>query len=217
MDGVLLDSEPLHYKALSDVLRSQGHEWSREQNEQLLGTTVEDSFRIIAETVPLSVPVEAFVPVYNARILEVLKESLDPAPGVPDLLEALTEAAVPLAVASSSLRSWVEATLASLEIARYFQAVVAGDEIDRGKPAPDIYLRAAGHLGISPDRCVAIEDAPNGVLSAKAAGMKVIAVETPYTSHLSLNEPDLQVAALTELQVRPVGVGTVCLSHQRPG
>src|SRR5579872_614200 len=134
MDGVLIDSEPLHFEALRSVLAREGHEWTWDDNEHILGTTVLDTFRIISQSVPLAEPIEGYIPAYDAEVLEILSGPLTAAPGVSDLMARLKELGVPLAVASSSLRSWVEATIGSLKLMEYFDVIVAGDEIENGKP-----------------------------------------------------------------------------------
>ena len=190
------------------MLSKEGRDWSREDNERLLGTTVVDSFRIIGEIHPLQQPIDAYIPIYDAAVVEILSRSLTPAEGVIDLIGDLAARGAPLAVASSSLRSWIDATLISLGIQDRFSVIVSGEEILAGKPAPDIYLETAERLGIPPQFCVAVEDAPNGVLSAKAAGMSVVAVRTPYTEHLPLGPVDLVVSNLAELEIQDGAEGS---------
>jgi HAD superfamily hydrolase (TIGR01509 family) len=209
MDGVLLDSEPLHYEALSRVLAEDGFEWTERENEQLLGTTVADTFRIIGESLPLTRTTESYLGIYEARVIELLSRPLEPAPGVKPLLARLKSAHVPLAVASSSQRSWIQATLRSLDVAQFFDVVVSGDEVARGKPEPDVYLRTADLLDVFPGRCTAIEDAPNGVLSAKRAGMYVVAVRTPYTRLLTLEGADVVVDTLEGIDDRTLGLDLI--------
>lgn len=202
MDGVLIDSEPLHYEALRSVLAEEGHEWTRTQNELLLGTTVTDSFRIIGDIIPLSRRAEAYIPIYDRRVTDVLRGPLEPAPGALRLIRSLADLRVPMAVASSSLRSWIDATITSLDVGEYFRVIVSGQDVERGKPAPDIYVRSANVLGVASEHCIAIEDAPNGIESAHRAGMPVIAVRTAYTKHLSLEHADVTVSSLEELRIR---------------
>lgn len=201
MDGVLLDSEPLHYRALRDVLAGEGHEWTEKDNERLLGTTVADTFRIISQTVDLVRSHDDLIDTYNTKVLAILNGPLEPAPGLLPLLDLLRAHGVPIAVASSSLRDWIAATLGSLRIRAYFSIVVSGEEIENGKPSPDIYLRTADLLGVRPVHCAAIEDAPNGIASAHAAGMRVIAVRTPYTMDLSLDAADCIADALADIDL----------------
>ena len=206
MDGVLLDSEPLHYQALSRVLTREGYTWTVADNERLLGTTVEDSFRIIDEMVHLRLPREYFLTTYEAEALALLQGPLEPSAGVVSSIDMLAERGLCLAVASSSRRSWIDATLRSLGIAGRFSVVVSGDEVANGKPAPDIYLRAAGLLNMAPEVCTAVEDAPNGLLSARSAGMRVVAVRTPYTKNLDLSQADVVIDSLEELSLVNLGV-----------
>src|SRR5207244_8549464 len=99
---------------------------------------------------------------------------LTPEPGVRELIAAARAAGKRLALASSSKRAWIDATLSALALDDVFEAIVAGEEVATGKPAPDIYLEAARRIGVAPERCIAIEDSPKGVVSANAAGMYVI-------------------------------------------
>ncbi len=199
MDGVLLDSEPLHYQALSELLASEGHSWSEEDNRSVLGTTVPETFRQVSERFHIVDSMDLLIDRYDEAILRVLSRGLEPAAGVRELLDRLRARQIPVSVASSSRRSWITATLRSLKLDDQFEVVVSGDDVVNGKPAPDIYLLAAERMGVTPKACLAIEDAPNGIASAKAAGMKVVAVRTPYTEGLDLGEADVIVDDLTEL------------------
>ena len=138
---------------------------------------------------------------YDELLLRVLHQPHPPARGVTALLERLRELGVRLAVASSSRRMWVAATLQSLGLADAFDELITGDDVDRGKPDPSIYLLAAQRLGVAPDRCVAIEDSPNGVQSARAAGMTVLGVRTEYTAHLHLDGVARTVDSLADLDL----------------
>ena len=105
---------------------------------------------------------------------------------------------IPLAVASSSRRQALEWKLARFDLARYFQATVAGDEVAAGKPAPDVYLEAASALGVEPNRCLAVEDARNGAAAAVAAGMRVVVVSrdgsmmAPYATVSSVDASEIR-------------------------
>lgn len=200
MDGVLVDTEPVHLDAINAVLGVEGHHLSEEQNEQFLGTTVGHTWSRIVEIFGLARPLADYLETYDAEVLRRLSQPLTPLPGVRELLALLEARGIPLAVASSSQMTWVRATLGSLGLARYFSALVSGDSVARGKPEPDIYLRAAGLLGARPARCLAVEDAPRGILAAKRAGMTVVAVRTPFTRHLSLDGADHVLDSLTEFR-----------------
>ena len=108
-------------------------------------------------------------------------------------------ARVPLAIASSSNRELIDVVLARPALAGVFAATVSSEEVPRGKPAPDVYLEAARRLGVDPARCGAVEDSHNGIRSAKAAGMRVVAVPNPHYP------PDDEALALADVVVPSIG------------
>jgi HAD superfamily hydrolase (TIGR01509 family) len=201
MDGVLIDSEPLHFAVLSEVMARAGHTFSRAENEQFIGTTSEAMFSTLIARHGLPGSVVEYEADYDQALLRVLAEPHAAAAGVEALLKRLRDLGVRVGVASSSRRLWVETTLRSLGLADAFAVVVAGDDVERGKPDPAIYLLTAQRLGVAPDRCLAIEDSPNGVQSARAAGMTVLGVRTEYTAHLHLDGVARTVDSLAELDL----------------
>jgi len=187
MDGVLLDSEPLHFEALNSVLGADGVSLSRTENEAFIGSTVEATFGALIARYDLPGEMPEYIRKYDAAVLRLLEVPREPAEGVVDLLCAARARGMRVALASSSRRLWVDATLRSIGLSEAFEVIVSGDDVRHGKPDPEIYVLAANRLGVQAERCLAIEDAPNGVLSARRAGMQVIGVRTPYTAHLELN------------------------------
>src|SRR5262249_45764182 len=158
-----------------------------------IGTTVEAMFSILILRHALRRSIIEYIELYDAAVLRVLAVPRAAAPGVTDLLAAAHGFGMRLALASSSRHSWIDATLRSLNLSDAFEVVVSGDDVSRGKPDPEIYLLTAERLGVPPERCLAIEDSPNGVMSAYRAGMSVIGVRTPYTAHLQLQGAALVV------------------------
>jgi HAD superfamily hydrolase (TIGR01509 family) len=127
-----------------------------------------------------------------------------PLPGVVPLLSRLRQRSLPTAVASSSRRAWIVRVLARLGLEDQFDAVAGGDEVQRAKPEPDVYLLAARRLGVVPHACVALEDSPNGVRSAKAAGMACIAVPSALTRQLDFSPADLVVEGLEQVTLSAI-------------
>ena len=201
MDGVLIDSEPLHFAVLSQLLARAGHILTRAENEYFIGTTSEAMFSTLIARHGLSGTVDEYIARYDEALLRVLDQPHPPAAGVTALMARLRELEKHLAVASSSRRAWVAATIQSLGLADRFDVVVTGDDVERGKPDPAIYVLTAQRLGITPDRCVAIEDSPNGVQSARAAGMTVLGVRTEYTAHMHLDGVARIVNSLAKLDL----------------
>lgn len=127
------------------------------------------------------------------------RDYLQPLPGVLPLLERLKERGIHTAVASSTRRRRIHYLLSALRLQERFEALACGDEVPRAKPAPDVYLLAAGRLGVPAAACVALEDSAPGVCAAKSAGMACIAVPSRITRTMDLSAADLVVASLLDV------------------
>jgi HAD superfamily hydrolase (TIGR01509 family) len=136
------------------------------------------------------------------RQVEIRAELSEEGPieGVVDLLDAISESGVPQAVVSSSSHFWVDGWLEKLGLRGFFSDVICKGDAPRIKPAPDLYLAAAERLGVEPERCLVIEDSLNGLLSAKAAGMKAWIVPNRVTSGLDFSKADKVVGSFRELR-----------------
>ncbi len=186
MDGVLVDSEPLQEAALAEFLRRRGKgPLTHGEYEGTIGLGHEAFWGWMIARFALSESVEECLADFHEILLPLLAQ-LEPAAGARELVRALADAGVPMAVASSSHRPIVEATLASIGLRDRFTAVVTGGEVSPGKPDPAIYLLAAERLGVDPSRCVAVEDSPHGVRAAVEAGMACLGVVTAYARPESL-------------------------------
>ena len=195
-DGVLVDSEELAWSAWREALAPYGVEISDQEVADLSGRTERDAFDHFAAKGEIP-SYENFWPVLAARVHELFEKYLEAFEDAADTLEFLSERGRKMAVASSSPRARLDLSLSSTGLDRFFEVVVAGDEVSSGTPAPDIYLAAAAGLGVDPVTCIAVEDAPAGVAAASAAGMRVVAVlRGGYTSE-QLSEADLVVPRLT--------------------
>ena len=182
LDGVLVDSEPLHHCAANAVLAEDGHRpLSVAEYARYLGMTDQDMWRDLRTRRDLGQPHEHYLRRFDSHVLAEYRQHATAAPGAVDLLDWLTACGLPLAVASSSRVQWVETCLDAIGVRRYFDRIVAGDMVTRGKPDPEIFLVAAHQLRAQPARCVVFEDSPAGVTAASRAGMYTIAVCTAYT------------------------------------
>lgn len=201
MDGVLVDGEPLHFQVVRRLLAQENIEFGEDDYRRYLGTTLESTWSDLRERYSLSRSYDWYAAAYDREVVRSYREEAELLPGAEALLAHLTEAAVPLALASSSNREWVDAALDSLALRRFFAQTVAGDEVSHGKPDPEIYLRAAQKLGASPDHCLAVEDAPAGIAAARAAGMAVVAVRTPMTAGLPLADATWLIDSLHDFDL----------------
>lgn len=199
MDGILVDSEPIHRDAAQALLESSGLELREEVYLQCVGTTAQGTYEILSANYDLPWSFEDYQGAYEIEILSRLRRPLDRLPGVGATIEAVERRALGLALASSSRFSWIEATLEGLGLTGRFPVVASGQEVVHGKPSPEIFLLAAQRLGVDPDNCLVFEDSPAGVAASAAAGMRTVAVRTEYTESLALPGADIILDSLEDL------------------
>ena len=201
MDGVLVDSEPLFHKAVNVMVARCGAApiTEEENNRYLLGTTVEETWVRVKELrrdITLT-PAELLAG-YNEVVKEVLRSDLTARPGVRALIAEAQRRGLPIAVASSSLREWVNLKLEVIGLTDAFPVALGGDDIENGKPAPDIYIKAARLIGLEASQCVAIEDSPIGLAAASASGAYTVCTLTDSTRRLDLSAADVIIENLEE-------------------
>ena len=184
-DGLIAESEPLAMWAWQQVLGRYGHTVEEEVFSKVLGMRVIDSAEVFLEHYPVPISAEQAYTERNEAFLEAVPDRLEARPGLYDLLDRLEEMDVPKAVATSGNRDYLTAALPALDIEERFSAVATGDEVEHGKPAPDIFLLAAKRLGAFPADCLALEDAPRGVKAAVNAGMACIAVPNRWSAGMT--------------------------------
>ena len=176
MDGTLVDTEKLWDVALRELAAQLGGVLSEAGRAATIGTSSVQTMEIFRADLgrPDLDPVEGNAFLY-ARMAELYAIGMPWRPGARELIDLVRAAGVPTALVTNTARPLVDVALRSLDKSR-FDAVVCGDEVARTKPHPDPYLTAAAALGVSPARCVAIEDSPTGLASARAAGCRVLAI-----------------------------------------
>jgi len=200
LDGLMVDSEPLAEWSWNQVLGRYGCRMDSEIFREVLGLRVVDSARVICRRfrLPLS-PAEAAAE-RDRLFLEEVPRRLRARPGLYPLLEELAARGLPLGVATSAHRRYATLALQTLGVEGYFQAVATGDEVERGKPAPDVYLLAADRLGVSPRRCLALEDSLLGVAAARAAGIPCVAIPNPRIPATEFSAAQWVFASLEEVR-----------------
>ena len=199
MDGVLVDSEPFGFEAMRRVMARYGLPYGEEENAEFLGRTTLDSCRILRARHRLPESEVTLADWYVEAMLEQIARGPIPMAGVPEVLRGVRGAGYRLALASSAEVRVIDANLAALAIRPLFEAVVSGTQVARGKPDPDVFLAAAERLGVPAAACLVVEDSRNGLLAAKAAGMRCAVVPCAHTLHQEFGEADHRIAALPEL------------------
>ena len=175
LDGVIIDSEQLWDEVREGLARERGGRWSEQAQADMMGMSSTEWSRYMHEVVGLAESPEEINREVVRRMLARYSEHLPLIEGAVDAVKRLA-AQWPLGVASSSNRELIDHVLELSGLAPYFKVTVSSEEVERGKPAPDVYLEAARRLGVEPSRSVAIEDSASGIRSAHAAGMHVVAI-----------------------------------------
>jgi HAD superfamily hydrolase (TIGR01509 family) len=171
-DGVVVDSELLANRVLADLLGEHGYPATVEECiRDFMGGTLDGVRTIVLQRSGVDLGGDFGVS-YHQRLFECFEVDLRPVPGIELVLDALT---LPYGLASSGTRQRIERSLALTGLRRYFgDRIFSADEVELGKPAPDLFLHVAAVLDVAPSRCVVVEDSPNGVAAARAAGMCVV-------------------------------------------
>jgi HAD superfamily hydrolase (TIGR01509 family) len=191
LDGVLMDSEPLWNEARETLVREAGGRWRDDASQAMIGMSSREWSKYLRDELGVPLGLEQINREVVGRMERRYGEKLPLLPGAVETVRALHRR-WPLGVASSSNREIIELALTLAGLAGAFAAAVSSEEVAHGKPAPDVYLEAARRLGVDPRLSVAIEDSSNGLRSAAAAGMAVIAVPNP---HYPPADDALQLAA----------------------
>jgi HAD superfamily hydrolase (TIGR01509 family) len=192
MDGVLIDSEPLYRKVNTKLFRELGVEMQNEEYNGYIGIAADKMWKSIKKNHKLKQPVKKLMELEKEKKHDALKgKKLRSMPGVKALLNKLMKNGLKMCVASSSAEKNIKLILTKTGLKDYFDKVSSGEGIKNGKPAPDIFLKAAGRM--KPEDCFVIEDSANGVFAAKRAGMKCIGIKDPDSGNQDLSKADITV------------------------
>jgi HAD superfamily hydrolase (TIGR01509 family) len=200
LDGVLLDSEQVWDQARRALAAERGARWHDDASRDMMGMSSPEWSRYMHDMIGLEDAPEEISAEVVRRLAAIYREELPLLDGAPEAVERLASR-WPLAVASSSNRELIDLVLELSGLEPFFRTTVSSEEVARGKPAPDVYLEAARRLGVPAERCAAVEDSENGIRSAKAAGMRVLAIpnrEFPPAGD-ALSEADVVLDSLSEL------------------
>jgi 16S rRNA pseudouridine516 synthase len=178
LDGVLADSEPSWDKIDAQLLREYGVDYHGEYHREVLGVSYRGSVQFFKKKFNISAPTEEMMKRREMIATEIFAKRVDLFPNALEVLNELRQMNPPvrLGLATSSVSASARPFLDRHRITEFFEVIITGDEIERGKPAPDIYLRTAKQLGVGPDACLVIEDSLSGIAAAKAAKMRVAAI-----------------------------------------
>jgi HAD superfamily hydrolase (TIGR01509 family) len=204
LDGLVVDSEPIHHRAFNVYLAQHNIKYQFDEDEYgriFVGVPVHANAHYLVDRFHLSFAPDQLLAEREAIYEEMIGDprNLVPMPGLSTLMDELDQRGITLGIASGSPRGQVETILHGMGIASRFRVVLAGTDVFKTKPAPDVYESAVEKLGVLKSRCMAVEDSASGVASAKSAGLRVIAVPNRYTRRQDLSGADFQVENLNQV------------------
>jgi beta-phosphoglucomutase len=203
MDGVLVDTEPLHVQNEKQMFRKLGLDISDQEHAGYMGTATDVMWeQIVRERkLPFEISeltkqtIQQEIPFFESM------DKIDPMPGLVNLLEKMKQEGIPMAVASSSDAVIISIILDKSGLGKYFLHALSSGEIGRSKPEPDIFLHVANMLGVAPENCIVFEDSKNGIKAAKAAGMYCIAYSGGGSGHQDQNQADCRITNYNEIDI----------------
>lgn len=206
MDGVLIDSQPMHYLGDQKTLAAYGVDVPVTEMAAYAGTTNKYRFGLFKEKYDLTEDIDTIIARRENIMIDIVtSSSAVPTRGMVELLQDIKGHGLKTAVASSSSYPFIYAVLRKLDIEKYFDLIFSGESVPNGKPAPDVFLEACRKLGEQPSTCVVVEDSSNGVLAARRAGMICIGYQNPTSG-----EQDLSQATMVIDDFRNIDVDSIC-------
>lgn len=203
MDGVIIDSEPIHYDSNKRIFEELGIPVNKNIYSNYIGVSNQEMWQDLKNEFNLSQSVEELVEKQSQENLEYIKKyAKEPIEGVVELLQKLKESNFKIALASSSPLRLIKEIVCKFDIEKYFEVVTSSEFVSRGKPKPDLFVYTAGLLKAQPKECLVIEDSKNGVKAAKAAGMKCIGFKNPNSLGQDLSKADVVVEKMSEITVQ---------------
>ena len=204
MDGVLVDSEKIKHQAGKKCLKKFGvEEYPAKEYQKRIGLNAVEFWSSIKELFRLQASVQELREPWLKEYFPLL-EKLPLRQGVEELLQNLKAQGLKLALASSSDKKQISIVIGKFK-ENYFQAVVSGDDVEKAKPDPEMFLKAAQKMNIQPENCLVVEDSFNGLTAAKRAGMKCLTIATEYTQDMDLSQADYHIKAFKEFDSKFLG------------
>ncbi len=205
MDGVIIDSEPIHFEVDILTMRELGVNISKDELNKYVGTTNEYMLNDLKNKYKIKKSFEEILEYKMELTIKKIKEAkINAILGIPELLISLKSKNIKTAIGSSSPKELINIVIEKFKLEKYFDCIVSGDEVKEGKPKPDIYLEASKRIGVAPEECIVIEDSRNGVLAAKNAGMKCIGFKNINSGNQDLSKADIIVDSIKNINIESI-------------
>jgi HAD superfamily hydrolase (TIGR01509 family) len=205
MDGVIIDSEPFHGEVNKRIFKTLGVRVSKKDYKKYIGTSNTNMWTDLKTRYNLPQSLQKLVEMQGSGNVDFLRANqFGPIEGIAGLLAELEKKSIAIALASSSPSVAIAIVLKKFQFENYFPVVVSGEDFKKSKPAPDIFLKTAELLRISPAQCAVIEDSTHGIAAARAAGMKAIGFANKNSWDQDLSRADLIIDDLRKLNVERI-------------
>lgn len=204
LDDLMVNSYPLHSIASDEVLKKYGVDLKEvnDMRANFVGMRISDILKMIVDRFDLKVSMGKLRKERSAIFLKLVREKLKSMPGLLNSLELIKKKDFKIAIASSGTREYINTVIAKFKISSYFDLIVSGDDVKKGKPDPETYIVTSKKMGLDPGEIVVLEDATNGIAAAKSAGCWCIAIKNPYTPYQDLSKADLFIDSLGNLSLK---------------
>jgi HAD superfamily hydrolase (TIGR01549 family) len=201
LDGVIIDSEPIHMHVMNTITSQWGKSQNWEEYVRNIGKSDEHIWTDLKNRLQLDMDVDQLIELYCVKLTEYFlqSENIPIVEGIPELLDVLHKEDIACAVGSASSHTNIGLTLKHIKNKQYFKAISSGDDVKKSKPAPDIFLHAAELLQIQPEDCAVIEDASHGVQAAKTAQMYCVGYINHTSGKQDLSNADKIIYNIREL------------------
>jgi HAD superfamily hydrolase (TIGR01509 family) len=201
MDGLMFNTEEVYWDVATELLARRGLVFTQELNAQIMGRPPQACFETIIRWHNLPDRWEDLAAESENLFLQMVEGRLAPMPGLFELLEALEKAGIPKAVCTSSRRRVLKKLLGAFQLEPRFAFTLTAEDVTRGKPDPEIYLKAAARFGVLPQQIMVLEDSPAGCTAGHAAGAFVVAVPNPNSRKMDFSCADLVVSSLEDTAI----------------
>lgn len=216
MDGVLINSEPVHYRIWKEALLTRGVELDYEVYKPCIGSTIEFLMNLLHDAYGIDREDKALIATMKKIKKETVeREGIPMIEGVPDLLRRLKSAGYKMAIASSSPLSYIQMVTKRLKIDHYFDKILSGENVKHPKPEPDVFLAAAKALELDTSECLIIEDSTNGCRAAKAAGITCMGYFNPDSGKQDLSQAAMVIEGYDEIDAKFMEK-VYCHNHHLP-
>ena len=203
MDGVIIDSEPLHFELERELVEELGGKITPQELKTFVGTTDYYMWSTFKDKFNIKNSVEEMIAMKKERFLQNIHR-IKLVDNFEEFILTVYNEGYLLALASSNNRDAIDAIIKKFHLDKYLKFIISGEEVNNGKPDPEIFLTIADKMNVKPCECLVIEDATNGVKAAKAANMKCIGLQNPNSGGQDLSQADLIVDNFNELTIKSI-------------